>query len=97
MSESERYSNEGVIIANQAGDRLASVAQRISEIDGINHSVATATEEQTSVIESLNIDITEINSLNHQGAGNLQATLRACDDLERQASQLKQLVDNFRI
>jgi methyl-accepting chemotaxis protein len=97
MSESERYSNEGVIIANQAGDRLASVAQRISEIDGINQSVATATEEQTSVIESLNIDITEINSLNHQGAGNLQATLRACDDLERQASQLKQLVDNFRI
>lgn len=97
MSESERYSNEGVIIANQAGDRLGSVAQRISEIDGINHSVATATEEQTSVIESLNIDITEINSLNHQGADNLQATLRACDDLERQASQLKQLVDNFRI
>lgn len=97
MSESERYSNECVIIANQAGDRLGSVAQRISEIDGINHSVATATEEQTSVIESLNIDITEINSLNHQGADNLQATLRACDDLERQASQLKQLVDNFRI
>ncbi|MHC8308722.1 methyl-accepting chemotaxis protein [Pseudomonas sp. GT1P32] len=97
MSESERYSNEGVIIANQAGDRQGSVVQRISEIDGINHSVATATEEQTSVIESLNIDITEINSLNHQGADNLQATLRACDDLERQASQLKQLVDNFRI
>lgn len=97
MGESERHSNEGVIIANQAGERLGSVAWRISEIDGINHSVAAATEEQTSVIESLNIDIAEINSLNHQGTDNLRSTLQACDDLERQASQLKQLVDHFRI
>ena len=96
MNESERYSKDGVIIANQAGERLGSVSQRIGEIDGINQSVATATEEQTSVIGSLNIDITEIKNLNQEGVENLQATLLACDDLERQATRLKQLVDGFR-
>jgi len=97
MTESQRYSEESVEIANQAGARLSSVTERIGEIDGMNQSVATATEEQTSVIESLNVDITEINTLNQEGVENLNATLRACGDLEQQASRLKQLVDSFRI
>jgi methyl-accepting chemotaxis protein len=97
MTESQRYSEESVVIANQAGERLGSVTARIGEIDGMNQSVATATEEQTSVIESLNVDITEINTLNQEGVENLNATLRACGDLEQQAARLKQLVDSFRI
>lgn len=84
-------------IANQAGERLGSVTERIGEIDGMNQSVATATEEQTSVVESLNLDVTEINVLNQEGVENLQATLRACGELEQQAARLKQLVDSFRI
>ncbi|MGA4447010.1 methyl-accepting chemotaxis protein [Ectopseudomonas chengduensis] len=97
MTESQRYSEESVDIANQAGERLGTVTARIGEIDGMNQSVATATEEQTSVIESLNMDIIEINTLNQKGVENLQATLRACGDLEQQAARLKQMVDSFRI
>jgi len=97
MSESQRYSEDSVEIANQAGERLGAVTTRIGEIDGMNQSVATATEEQTSVIESLNMDIIEINTLNQEGVENLQATLRACGELEQQAARLKHLVDSFRI
>ncbi|MCK6188672.1 methyl-accepting chemotaxis protein [Pseudomonas sp. EYE_354] len=97
MSESQRHSHDSVGIANLAGERLNSVTQRIGEIDGMNQSVATATEEQTSVVESINVDITEINTLNQEGVENLQSTLRACTDLEQQAARLKQLVGSFRI
>ncbi|AZC26488.1 MULTISPECIES: methyl-accepting chemotaxis protein [Pseudomonas] len=97
MSNSQRHSQDSVEIANQAGERLNSVTQRIGEIDGMNQSVATATEEQTSVVESINMDITEINTLNQEGVENLQATLRACSDLEQQATRLKHLVGSFRI
>ena len=97
MTESQRYSEQSVEIANKAGERLGSVTQRIGEIDGMNQSVATATEEQTAVVDSLNMDITEINTLNQEGVENLQATLRACGDLEQQATRLKQLVNSFRI
>jgi len=97
MTESQHQSESSVGIANQAGERLGSVTQRISEIDGMNQSVATATEEQTSVVESINVDITEINTLNQEGVENLQSTLRACTDLEQQATRLKQLVGTFRI
>ncbi|HBM09578.1 methyl-accepting chemotaxis protein [Pseudomonas sp. Choline-3u-10] len=97
MTESQRQSESSVGIANQAGERLGSVTRAIGEIDAMNQSVATATEEQTSVIESLNMDITEINTLNQEGVENLQSTLRACGDLEQQAARLKQLVGSFRI
>ncbi|MCQ4280431.1 methyl-accepting chemotaxis protein [Pseudomonas stutzeri] len=97
MTESQRQSEASVGIANQAGERLGSVTLSIGEIDAMNQSVATATEEQTSVIESLNMDITEINTLNQEGVENLQSTLRACGDLEQQAARLKQLVGSFRI
>ncbi|HBO3389001.1 TPA: methyl-accepting chemotaxis protein PctA, partial [Pseudomonas aeruginosa] len=81
MTESQRYSLESVEIANRAGESLGSVTRRIGEIDGMNQSVATATEEQTAVVDSLNMDITEINTLNQEGVENLQATLRACGEL----------------
>ncbi|NBA94714.1 HAMP domain-containing protein [Pseudomonas sp. R5(2019)] len=97
MGESQRHSQDSVSIANQAGERLGSVTLRIGEIDGMNQSVATATEEQTAVVEAINMDINEINTLNQEGVENLQATLRACSDLEQQASRLKQLVGSFRI
>nr|WP_223504766.1 methyl-accepting chemotaxis protein [Pseudomonas sp. GL-RE-29] len=97
MSDSQRHSQDSVEIANLAGERLSSVTQRIGEIDGMNQSVATATEEQTAVVESINVDITEINTLNQEGVENLQSTLRACSDLEQQAARLQQLVGSFRI
>ncbi len=97
MSQSQQHSEHSVGIANQAGQRLGSVTQRIGEIDGMNQSVATATEEQTAVVESINVDITEINTLNQEGVHNLQGTLRACNDLEHQVGRLQQLVGSFRI
>ena len=97
MTESQSQSEQSVAIANQAGERLGSVTQRIGEIDGMNQSVAAATEEQTAVVEAINVDINEINTLNQEGVENLQSTLRACQDLEQQATRLKHLVGSFRI
>ncbi|MFG0411749.1 methyl-accepting chemotaxis protein [Pseudomonas sp. FYR_11] len=97
MDQSQRHSHDSMQIANQAGERLDSVTVRIGEIDGMNQSVATATEEQTAVVEAINMDINEINMLNQEGVENLQATLRACSDLEQQAGRLKHLVGSFRI
>jgi methyl-accepting chemotaxis protein len=97
MTESQQHSEESVSIANLAGTRLGSVTQRIGEIDNVNQSVAAATEEQTAVVEALNVDIIQINTLNQQGVENLQSTLRACTELEQQAARLNQLVGSFRI
>ncbi|MEE2799544.1 MAG: methyl-accepting chemotaxis protein [Pseudomonadota bacterium] len=97
MTDSQQYSQHSVEVAGQAGTRLSEITHGIGDIDNMNQSVAAATEEQTSVIESLNVDITEINTLNQEGVDNLQATLRACASLEDQVTRLRQLVGSFRI
>lgn len=97
MVESQRYSEQSVEIGIKAGERLANVTRHIVEIDAMNQSVATATEEQTAVVDSLNLDISEITTLNLDGVENLRTTLGACADLERQARRLQQLVSSFRV
>nr|WP_039011441.1 methyl-accepting chemotaxis protein [Pseudomonas brassicacearum] len=97
MTQSQQHSEESVSIANLAGHRLRSVTSRIGAIDNVNQSVAAATEEQTSVVEALNVDITHINTLNQQGIENLRFTLDACTKLEHEAERLKQLLTIFRI
>ncbi|MCO5785499.1 chemotaxis protein [Pseudomonas sp. G11-1] len=97
MHASQASSVESVDVANQAGERLGTVMERIVEIDAMNQSVAAATEEQTTVVEALNMDISQINLLNQQGVANLQETLGDCDALSHQAGRLKQLVDSFKI
>ncbi|MCD5979354.1 methyl-accepting chemotaxis protein [Pseudomonas sp. CDFA 611] len=97
MTESQRQSESSVTVANQAGERLSSVTRRIDEINDMNQSVAAATEEQTAVVESINVDITQINTLNQEGVDNLKLTLDACSYLEEQAARLQHLVGTFRI
>ena len=97
MNESQASSQNTVQVANEAGSRLVNVTSSIGEIDGMNQSVAAATEEQTSVVETLNVDITQINMLNQQGVANLNETLKDCAALSEQASRLKHLVDSFKI
>nr|WP_193073629.1 methyl-accepting chemotaxis protein [Pseudomonas sp. FME51] len=97
MQASQASSTESVSVANQAGEQLNTVMQRIGEIDAMNQSVAAATEEQTTVVEALNMDISQINLLNQKGVANLQETLGDCDALSHQATRLKQLVESFKI
>ncbi|MGK3118482.1 methyl-accepting chemotaxis protein [Pseudomonas corrugata] len=97
MLESQRHSDTNVSTARLAGERLNQVLQGIGEIDEINLSMATATEEQTSVVDNLDRDISHINDLNQKTVGNLQSTLQACNELEKQSIRLQQMVNTFKI
>jgi len=97
MNESQASSEASVSVANQAGSHLVTVTQRIGDIDGMNQSVAAATEEQSAAVDTLNVEINQINLLNQQGVANLNDTLKDCAALSDQAARLKQLVDSFKI
>ena len=95
--ESQRHSDHSMHVAKTAGVRLGRVTEHIVDIDSQNQSVATATEEQSSVVETLNKDISKINLFNQQSVDNLQTTLVACVALEAEAGRLQRLVSGFRI
>ena len=96
MLESQDQSERSVAIAAKASHELASVVRRIGDIDDMNQSVAAATEEQSTVVEALNIDVDEINQLNQSGRKNLTQTLSACTELTDQSRNLGQLVNRVK-
>lgn len=97
MRRSGQDSDKSVSVATEAGQKMSAVTSTIDAIDGVNLTVASATEEQNSVIKTINEDIRSINNLSQKGADNLQQTLKDCQSLERQFEELDALVHRFKV
>ncbi|WP_324741202.1 methyl-accepting chemotaxis protein [Pseudomonas veronii] len=97
MQNSQQQSEKTITAVNTAGAHLRAVTQRMTDTEVMNQSIAAATEEQTAVIESINSDISQISSLNQDGLSNLKTTLKACSELEQEASRLDYLVSSFKV
>ncbi|RRS08065.1 methyl-accepting chemotaxis protein [Pseudoalteromonas sp. J010] len=83
--------------ANASGTKMQEVSNSIDAIDGVNHAVASATNEQNTVIQSLDSDIHHISDLSIQGSNNLTATLDECKSLKAQFDELEQMVLKFKV
>lgn len=63
----------------------------------MSHAMSGIADGEGDLTQRLNMDITEINTLNQDGVRNLQASLSACTEQDQQVGRLKQLVGSFRI
>lgn len=97
MQQSQSQSEQSVNIASQAEHRLVGVTECLEKMDGMNQSVATATEEQSTVVVALRGEMTEIDRLNQTGAAHLQTTLDACGQLRTHLHDLSILIHAFRV
>jgi len=97
IEQSRTTSEACVTTAHDAETHMQDVDTAIAEMDSVNHSVASATEQQTTVIKTLDNDIHDISELNEQGIQNLKDTGAACDALQVQFERLEALVQRFKV
>ena len=97
IEQSQQTGDACVRTAHEAEEHMRDVDTAIAEMDSVNHSVASATEEQTTVIKTLDRDIVDISDLNQQGIENLRTTQAACDALQSQFERLEALVQRFKV
>lgn len=97
IKESEATSDACVTSAEQSSTHMAEIDQIIVQIDDLNHSVASATEQQNSVIKSLDEDVSNISQLNQQNQQNLLRTNDACEQLQKEFDRLESLVSKFKL
>ena len=76
---------------------MQKIIQSLTDIDHENSAVANATQEQVSVIQSIDTDIVALMSLNEQGVNNLHQTESACDSLQQEFDGLNELVGQFKV
>ncbi|QTL37990.1 methyl-accepting chemotaxis protein [Pseudoalteromonas viridis] len=83
--------------AQSAGTKMQEVTHAIDSIDGVNHAVASATQEQNAVIQSLDSDIHGISDLCVEGSDSLTKTLEECRTLKLQFDELEHMLAKFKV
>ena len=97
MAKGQRQSALVVEYASKASVALEQINSHIGRISAQNIQVATATEEQSSVVEDINRNIVDINELT-VGTSHIADQLnQASSDLQALSSQLDGLVGRFRL
>jgi len=96
MTKNSELAKDGLEKTRAASESLNAVVTEISEITNMNTSVATATNQQSSVIGELNVNITSIADMSSQVAELSQSSKAELQDLDVQKVRLAELVAQFK-
>lgn len=97
MEQSQKNSASSVEKATIADEKMQLIIQSLQQVDDENHDVSEATQQQVTVIKSIDEDILELMDLNQEGVQNLQQTQQACDSLQHEFTELNTLVSKFKV
>ncbi|WP_299795674.1 methyl-accepting chemotaxis protein [uncultured Shewanella sp.] len=97
MTQSRSRSIEGVTAVDEASQSLSGISERIGHITDMNIQVAAATEEQSTVVEDINRNVTEISEITQRTANTSQAAAQASQSLNQLANRLDTLVAGFKV
>jgi methyl-accepting chemotaxis protein len=97
MERSEQKSQSSATKAGNAGESLVSIANAVATIMEMNTQIASAAEEQSSVTNELNRNVTNIRDVAGETAHNAQLTSDATGELQNLSDQLQGLVGRFAV
>ncbi|AVO55639.1 methyl-accepting chemotaxis protein [Ectopseudomonas mendocina] len=97
IHDSSRASQLTVEQASQAGQSLALIAQSLRNLTGLNASIASATLQQSHVVEDINQNVTQTAALAHNTAEAAEQSNAASQHLKQLADQLNRLLGQFRV
>ena len=95
MMQSNCKSKQSVESARQTGAVLESISDAVVSIAGLNHKIASATNEQASVAREIDSNVTTITGIGEQVAANATRTARSSAELSIMADQLRGLIRQF--
>ncbi|WP_137673152.1 methyl-accepting chemotaxis protein [Agarivorans sp. Toyoura001] len=97
MSQGREQSLLVVEQAENANNSLVQISEHIEHINDQNIQVATATEEQSSVVGEINRNVEDINQLTVETADVAEQLNDTSSHLQRLSNQLDQLVGSFKL
>ena len=97
MHTGTKQVEEGVELANKAGESLGAIVSSVENVTSIIRQIATAAEEQSSAAEEISSNVAAIASVAEQTAqGALQSKV-AAEDLNKVSEDLKSTVGSFKV
>jgi methyl-accepting chemotaxis protein len=97
MEQSREKTHAVVDQAALAGASLTTISESVSHIDMMSGNIATATQEQSVVAENMDNNVMRISEMAKHNAETVNQTYQAGTELTRIATELKGLVEKFRV
>ncbi len=97
IGDSSRSSQLTIEQANQAGQSLTSISQALRNLNGLNASIASATLQQSHVVDDINQNVTQAAQLSQSTALAAEQSTTASQHLRRLSEQLNDLLKQFRV
>lgn len=97
MEIGNRLSEQTLQRAELAGNTIREMAEAVEEIRQHNSQIATAAEQQSSVAEDINQNVTRIRDVGDQSAASTEQVSAASDELAKLAEGLSTQVARFRV
>ncbi|WP_332406296.1 methyl-accepting chemotaxis protein [Vibrio metschnikovii] len=97
METGRSVSAEGVEFTQSAAQELEIILLKIRDITDRNTQVATATEEQSTVVYTINSNVEEINVVNEKTTVTAEQLAQASQGLSDLSQRLDSMVSNFKL
>ncbi len=97
IASSSRASQLTIEQATQAGQSLSSIGQALTNLNGLNASIASATLQQSHVVEDINQNVTQAAGLSQSTAQAAEQSSVASLHLKELSVQLNQLLRQFKV
>jgi methyl-accepting chemotaxis protein len=97
INDSSKASQLTIEQASQAGTSLTQIASGLRNLNSLNASIASATLQQSHVVEDINQNVTQAASLAQENALAAQQSSAAGKQLGQLAEQLNRLLKQFKV
>jgi len=97
MDKGRQQVQQSVEKTTEAGASLESITEAVAKINQMNTQIASAAEEQSSVAEEINKNITRISEYADSTANGAQSTQMASTELGSLSKQMNELMAQFKI
>ncbi|TFF42607.1 methyl-accepting chemotaxis protein [Pseudomonas sp. RIT623] len=97
IDTSSEASRQTVEQAREAGSSLDAISQALGNLGALNASIASATLQQSHVVEEINRNVTETADLSQQTAEAARQSSDAGSALARLSEELEQLLKQFKV
>jgi len=97
IGDSSRASQLTIEQANQAGQSLSSISQALRNLNSLNASIASATLQQSHVVDDINLNVTQAAQLSQSTALAAEQSTGASQHLRSLSEELNGLLKQFRV
>ncbi|WP_165312953.1 methyl-accepting chemotaxis protein [Vibrio ziniensis] len=97
MNQGKQLADNCVEQASKTGNALDSITHAISVINDMNMQIASASEQQSSVAETINENVVNVKRIAEQNAVASNQTRSSSSEIARLAEQLNEMVSQFKL